>query len=342
MNTTHGGRAGAGTGAQFLVLAAVWGASFLFIKVSVAGLSPVQVVLGRLGLGALCLAAVMAATRRRWPRDLRTWRSLAVIAVFLCVLPFLLYAWAGERIPSGLSSIYNATTPLATLLVALAVLPDERLTRARTAGLLLAAAGVTLVASPWTTGGASLPGQLACLGAGLSYGIGFVLTRRLLRDTPHDTVTVAAVQVALATAITLLIAPFAGGFAPIRLTPSITASMLVLGIAGTGLAYILNNRIITAWGATAASTVTYLTPLVGVALGVTVLGETLHWYEPAGAALVVLGILISQGRFTTPRPRARGTRRTGPRTMPSTGHPAQRSEAPLAGGPPNPNPAERT
>lgn len=279
-------RAGS-VGAQFVALALLWGASFLFIKVSLDGLSPAQVMLGRLALGGVFLAGVMAVTRRRWPRDARTWGALAVISVFLCVAPFSLYAWAGERIPSGLSSIYNATTPIAALLVSLVVLPDERLTRARTGGLVLAFFGVTVVAAPWSALGASGEGsfllaQLACLGANLCYGIGFVLSRRLLRGTEHDAVTIAASQIVLATVIGFLVAPFMGGLEPVEITPSVLSSMLVLGMAGTGLAYILNTRVIAAWGATTAATVTYLTPVVGVVLGIAILGETLHWHEPAG------------------------------------------------------------
>ncbi|MFD1546407.1 DMT family transporter [Nonomuraea guangzhouensis] len=301
-------------GAQFVALALLWGASFLFIKVSLDGLSPAQVMLGRLALGGVFLAGVMAVTRRRWPRDARTWGALAVISVFLCVAPFSLYAWAGERIPSGLSSIYNATTPIAALLVSLVVLPDERLTRARTGGLVLALFGVTVVAAPWSALGASGEGsfllsQFACLGATLCYGIGFVLSRRLLRGTEQDTITIAASQIVLATVIGLFVAPFIGGLEPVEITPSVLSSMLVLGMAGTGLAYILNTRVIAAWGATTAATVTYLTPIVGVVLGIAVLGETIHWHEPAGAVLVILGILISQGRLV-PR-----------RRHPAPGHP---------------------
>ncbi|MFO6453455.1 MULTISPECIES: EamA family transporter [unclassified Aeromicrobium] len=119
------------------------------MKLGREGLSAAQVMVGRLGLGSMLLIAIMLVTRRRWPRGARTWGSLAVIAVFLCVIPFTLYAWAGQRIPSSLSSIYNATTPIATLMVGLALLPDELLTRFRIGGLLIAACGVVVVAGPW-------------------------------------------------------------------------------------------------------------------------------------------------------------------------------------------------
>ncbi|MGV9867695.1 DMT family transporter [Rhodococcus koreensis] len=289
--------------AQFIALSFAWGTSFLFIKVSVGGLSPAQVMIGRLTLGAAFLIAVMLFTRRRWPRDARSWGALVVISVFLCVAPFTLYAWSGQYIPSGLSSIYNATTPIAALLVSLAVLPDERLTRGRTAGLLVAAAGVLVVAAPWDIAltpehGPVFVAQLACLGANLCYGIGFVLSRRLLRTNQHDATTIAASQICLAAVLGLAIAPFIGGLEPMDLNPPVITSMLALGVIGTGLAYIWNTRVISAWGATAASTVTYVTPIVGVVVGIFALGEVLHWNQPAGGLLVLLGILISRGRLT--------------------------------------------
>lgn len=289
--------------AQFAALALVWGASFLFIRVALDGLSPVQVVFGRLTCGALVLGAVMVGTRRRWPRGVEVWGHLTVIAVLLCVAPFLLFAWAGQHIDSGLSSIYNATTPLTTLLVSLAVLPDERLTRTRTWGVVIAALGVVVVASPWSllaqdegSGWVSLMAQVACLGATTCYGLAFVYSRRFLRGYPYDATTIAASQIGVAALLTAVLMPFAGTTS-VELTVPVVASVVVLGAVGTGIAYIWNTRIIQAWGATLASTVTYLTPLVGVTLGVLVLGESLHWNEPVGAALVIVGILTSQGRL---------------------------------------------
>jgi len=288
----------------FAAVSLAWGASFLFIKVAGTGLAAVQVMVGRLGLGAALLVLVMLITRRRWPRGIRIWGNLLLISAFLCVIPFTLYAWAGQHIPSGLSSIYNATTPIATLLVALALLPDERLTRTRTVGLLIAATGVVVVASPWSltlneqNGTVLLLAQLACLGANLCYAIAFVLSRRLLRTGEYDATTIAASQITLAAVLGLAISPFIGGLEPVHLDIPVVASMLALGLVCTGVVYIWHATIIGAWGATAGATVTYVTPLVGVVLGIAVLGETLHWNEPVGGLLILAGVLISQGLLT--------------------------------------------
>lgn len=115
-----------GVAGQFVMLALAWGASFLFIKVGLEGLSPPQVVLGRLLAGAVALTVVSLVGRQPVPRELAVRGHLAVVSVLLCVVPFLLFAWAEQHVASGLASTYNATTPLMTTLVALVALPGER------------------------------------------------------------------------------------------------------------------------------------------------------------------------------------------------------------------------
>ena len=194
----------------------------------------------------------------------------------MCVVPFLLFSWAETRISSGLASIYNATTPLMTMLVALAALPSERPTRTRSAGLVVGFAGVVLVLGPWGFdghgGSGALPGQLACLGATACYGTATVYLRRFVSPRGLPAATVATVQVGLGALVLLVAAPFVAG-SPVHLTPRVVASVLALGVLGTGLAYVWLTNIVVGWGATNASTVTYLTPLVGVVLGVVVLGR---------------------------------------------------------------------
>lgn len=305
-------RNGLGLGAQYLGAAAVWGASFLFIKVAVEGLSPAQVVLGRLLFGAIVLAIIMLVTRRRWPRGLRVWGHLTAIGAIMCVTPFLLFSWAAQYLPAGLSSIYNATTPIATMLVGLAILPDERLTKLKTAGLFVAAGGVILVAAPWdaatdTADSMFIWAQLACLAGTACYGVGFSYTRRFLRGHDYDAISISASQIGAGAILILILTPFIG-FDPVTITPSIIASVVILGGVGTGIAYVWYTNVIQAWGSTIASTVTYLTPIGGVTLGVIVLGETLHWNQVAGGTVVIIAILISQGRLRVPsRPRSKRT-----------------------------------
>jgi drug/metabolite transporter (DMT)-like permease len=285
---------------QYLALALTWGASFLFVELGLAGLSPVQVVLARLVLGALTLATVTAVTRQRLPREPVVWGHLTVTALLLCVVPFLLFAWAQQSISSGLASIYNATTPLMTTLVALAALPEERPNSARMAALLIGFAGVLVVLAPWRgVGSGALAAQAACLLATACYGAAFVHLRRTIAPRRLPAVPVATVQVGLGAVVLLALAPLVA-ISPVTLSPEVVLGMLALGGLGTGLAYVWNTNVVSGWGATNAATVTYLTPVVGVALGALVLGETVSWNQPLGAAVVVLGIAVSQDRLPLP------------------------------------------
>ncbi|HEY4022832.1 MAG TPA: DMT family transporter [Pseudonocardiaceae bacterium] len=293
--------------ARFVLLALVWGASFLLIKVGDGGLSPAQVVFARLGFGALALGIVLAVTRSPLPREARVWGHLAVLAVTLCVVPFLLFALAEQYVSSGLASILNATTPLMTMLVTVLALPSEKLNTGRVFGLLLGFLGVVTLTGPWQGGaGGSLPAELACLGATLCYGIGFVYLRRFITPRGLPAATVGFGQVLIGTVLMALALPWIRLPAP-HLSVSIVLSMVVLGAAGTGIAYVWNTEIVAAWGAVNGAAVTYLTPIVGVVLGIAVLHEPLRWNEPAGAVLVILGVLAAHGRLRRPIQRASDT-----------------------------------
>jgi len=283
--------------AQFVLLALVWGASFLLIKVGDGGLSPAQVVLARLGFGAVALGIVIAVTRQPLPRDARVWGHLAVLAVVLCVAPFLLFAMAEQQVSSGLASVLNATTPLMTMLVTVLALPEEKLNLGRVIGLLLGFLGVVTLIGPWQGGGAhSLLAELACLGATLCYGIGFSYLRRFITPRGLPARSVAFGQVLIGALIMVVAIPWIRTPAP-HLTVSIVLAMAVLGAVGTGIAYVWNTNVVTAWGAVNGAAVTYLTPVVGVLLGVVLLREPLRWNEPLGAVLVVLGVLAAHGRL---------------------------------------------
>lgn len=351
-----GGQQAAGRGGarsvtvQYLALAATWGASFLFIKVALEGVSPGQVVLGRLVAGTVALAVVCVVTRQRLPRDPVVWGHLSVVALLMCVVPFSLFAWAEQHVSSGVASILNATTPLMTMGVSLAALPAERPTRARLAGLLTGLGGVALVLAPWTAagtgagaaGGGARAGQVACLLATFCYGVSFVYLRRTIAPRRLAAVPVATVQVGLAAALVLALAPVVAA-QPVQLDGRVVAAVLALGVLGTGFAYVWNTNVVTGWGATNASTVTYLTPLVGVAAGAAVLGEHVTWNQPVGAVVVVSGVVVAQERVPAvlaaagrlsglrrgPGRRARGRRpapgrRSAPTPVPAPRRPPRR------------------
>jgi len=284
---------------MFAALSLVWGASFLFMKVAVDSFDPAQVALGRIILGSVTLAAIMTLTRRRWPRERRLWLHMIVVAVFFCIVPFLLFAWAAQSLPSGLSAILNATTPLWTTLVAVVVLPSERMTARRLIGVIIGAVGVAIVMGIWDVVTspeftASLPAQLACLGATASYGIALGWMRRFITGTHnHDSVTIASTQMAVAGVLALALLPVIG-LSPVAWAPAPVLALVALGCLGTGIVYVWNTRVVTEWGAVGASTVTYVIPVVGVALGIIVLGERFTLNELIGAFIVIGGVLLVQ------------------------------------------------
>lgn len=287
----------------FLAAALTWGASFMFIMVTLEGMSPLQTAFGRIATGALALLIIVVWRRQRFPRNPAAYGHMAVIGLVMAAVPFSLYAWAETRIDSSLASIYNATTPLMTTLVALAFLKSEKFTVGRVAGLAAGFVGVLLVLGPWALldAGAVLNdpvGQVACLGATLGYGIGFVYMRRFVMPLGLTATMLAMLQVGFGVVWLLPTVPFM--LEPVHLTWPIVASLLVLGALGTGLAFVWNADVVRAWGPTNASTVTYISPVVGVLLGVAVLGEPLHWNEPVGMLVVFLGIALTQGRIRLP------------------------------------------
>jgi drug/metabolite transporter (DMT)-like permease len=284
----------------------VWGASFLFIKVADRDLAPIDVAFGRLALGAAVLLAALAVTRSPLPRGRGVWLHLAFVALVGNATPFTLFAYGETRISSVLAGLWNATTPLLVLLVATFMLPEERPTRRRVASLFVGFAGVVLVLGPWRgLGSSELLGQLMCLGAATCYGIAFPYTRRFLAGRPESGTALSAGQLLCATAWLAVATVFVGG-APRGVGLDAAASLLALGTLGTGLAYILNYAIVRAAGATTAATVTYLIPVVSTVLGVIVLGETLTWNEPLGAAIALSavawqGVRGSRGSGRAPR-----------------------------------------
>ncbi|WP_217488516.1 MULTISPECIES: DMT family transporter [unclassified Curtobacterium] len=291
----------------YVLVALTWGSSFFFAKIGLEGLAPQQVATVRTVLGALTLVVVLLVTRRRWPRERRVWGHLLVVAVFLNAVPSSLMAWAEQTVPSGLASIYNATTPIMTLLALAVLVPSERLSRRQVGGVVLGIVGVLVLVGPWSLVGdpavlATVPGQVALLGMTASYGVGLAWLRRFGVGSGQDPTTVATVQLTLAALLMLLVAPVVAT-GPVQLDWRIVAAMVALGAVGTGLAYAWNTRLVGAWGAGRASTVTYLTPVVGVALGVLVLGEPLRWNEPVGGVVVLAGIALASGRLAVRRRR---------------------------------------
>nr|WP_308191614.1 DMT family transporter [Agromyces sp. S2-1-8] len=301
---------------QFLAMGLVWGASFLFMKVALGGVSFGQVAWSRVVLGALALGVIVAVTRPRvpgvdgaagpvLPREPIVWVHFLVVSFTTCVIPYLCFAWAEQYVSSSLASIYNATTPIMTALMATLVFRVERLGLSRWVGVGVGILGVVVVIGPWQyhalTG--SLAGQLACLVATACYGFTFGYQRKFLSHRPIAPATFAFLSIGVSAVVMLALTPWLA-IGPIELDWAVGLSLVALGVLGTGLAYIWNINVLRAWGPTGTSTVTYVTPVVGVALGVLLLGERFSWHEPLGALLVLVGILLAPGRLRLGRRRS--------------------------------------
>lgn len=306
---------------RLVVLGGIWGTSFLFIKVALEGLTPSQIVLGRLIAGVAVMAAVVVARREPLPRDGRLWGHAAVMSVVANVVPFTLFAIGEQQVTSGMAGVLNATTPLFTLAIVMAALPGERPTRNRVLGLLIGFVGAVVTVGPWRDQGENrVAGQLACLAAAACYGVAFTYTRRFMTGRGIPPMVLSMMQLSCGLVGAAVVAPLAGWETP-RLTTPVLLSVLALGALGTGIAYLMYYRLVEEAGATTASMTTYIIPVVAVLLGVVVLGEPVSWNLFAGAAVVILGVAMAEGRLGLRSPRS-ATGRTaaaaGERDLPSS------------------------
>ena len=308
---------------KFVLLAVVWGMSFVLIRVGAEVLTPVQLSLGRMLTGALPLLAILLLSGGRLPTSPRLWGHLFVAALLLNTIPFTLFGYAGQLIPSALMGIVNASTPLFGVVFSMLLLSDERPDRDRVLGLGIGFLGVLTVFGVWRSletvsvdDRDAMIGMLLVVGANACYGIGTPYLRRFVAGTSHGALELSALQLLLASAPLLLLVPWFGGV-PTGLTWQVVAAVTTLGVLGTGFAYILQYAIVRAAGATVATTVTYVVPVVAIAAGIVLMGETLVWNQPLGALVIVLGAALCQGVLRVRRPGV------VPRRAPQVGEPSR-------------------
>lgn len=301
--------------AKFVALALIWGSSFLFMKVGLAHLHPLQISALRIFLGAGILVVLLRMTGGRLPRDRRVWAHLAFCSIFLTALPFTGFVVGEQWVSSALAGIGNATTPISAVLFGLLLLPSERLTAPKLVAVLLGFAGVVIIAEPWNAVGRPDPiGFLTVVLAGACYGLGWTYNRRFLG---HADLGGLSQPTALLLCGSVLMLPILLGWwwltrdtvpAPWSLVPSAGGEhtayalwlsltcVVVLGVVGTGLAYMLQYDVVRAAGAIVSTTVTYLIPVVSVLLGVLLLGEHLGVAQLVGFAIVLGAAVVINRR----------------------------------------------
>ncbi|HFC11376.1 MAG TPA: DMT family transporter, partial [Anaerolineae bacterium] len=258
------------------LLATLWGSSFLFMKIAVGQLPVFTVVLGRIGIAALLLTAVVYGQGHRLPSTLTQWGQFILLGILRAGLPITLFVWAGSQIDSSISGILNSTTPLFTAIIAHFLTKDERFNMRRLVGVLISMVGVVFLIGPSALQGLgqNVLAQLAVLGATCSYGFAGVYGRRF-GDTPI-VVTTASFLIGA----TLLIIPFTLLIdKPWTLQPTFTAVAAVFTLAtfNTAIAFMVWLALNLRAGANNTAQVTFLIPIMAIVLGVIILDEQLHW-----------------------------------------------------------------
>jgi len=273
---------------RLVLLAAIWGAAFIFMRVAAPALGAVWTAELRVLLGGAALLAWFRLTGFD-PQLKRHARAYLVVGSVNIALPFVLYAYAALHAPASLLAILNATSPMFGLIWA-ALFGDERVTLAKVAGLALGAAGVAFIAQP----DASAAGPqfawavAAALGACSAYGLAGVVIRRVAKDVSSKAMA-AGNQLAAALVLLPLLPFTAPAAAP---TLIVTANVLALALLASGVAFVLYFRLIADVGATRALTVTFLIPAFGLLWGGVFLGESLPAGALAGAVLIVAGTAL--------------------------------------------------
>ncbi|WP_047489178.1 DMT family transporter [Terriglobus sp. TAA 43] len=286
--------------AQLLLLSAVWGISFLMIRIADVAFPPVWVGLLRSMTGAAFLWIVLLMGRKKLPpRRLFLW--LFLVALTNNALPFFCFAWGERIVPSSVAAVINGTTPIWTLLLSLAV-TKTRAQMHTIFGVLLGFAGVAIVVTSQQSDNAGGAGQQQLLGAAvialgaLGYAIATVIAKAKLQGL--DPIGLATTQLSLSA---LMLSPVALiGPHPTQIPLSSVLAVLVLGLAGSGIAYLLYYNLLAHVSATQVVAVTYLLPLWGMVWG-SVAHESIAPIAYAGAAIVVLGLVLLNRR-PAPKP----------------------------------------
>jgi drug/metabolite transporter (DMT)-like permease len=288
-----------------LLLAAIWGCSFLFISIGVRELHPAYLALGRVVAGALVLLIILAIKRESLPREPRIWAHTFVLGAIGSALPWTLFGYGEQRVPSLLAGIWNGITPLVVLPIAVLVFRTEKFTLQRAIGLLLGFVGMLVVLGAWQLhGGADLTGQLLCMAAACSYGVAIPYQKRFIAGSKLSGTALSAGLLLCAAVQLAVVAPIVAGHAPPMpwsLSLEVVASVVALGALGSGIAFVLNLRLIRLIGASMTSMVTYVMPIFAIIVGVLVLDEHLTWYQPVGALIVLTGVAVSQGMVSAVR-----------------------------------------
>jgi drug/metabolite transporter (DMT)-like permease len=286
----------------FILLGFFWGSSYLFIKIGVDhGLEPFTLIMFRLLIGFILLSTVVAVARQPLPREPRMYGHLLVMGVINIAIPFSLITFA-ENIPSidsSLASVINSAVPLFVIVIAAIFLPGEAITVNRLVGLIAGFVGVAILVGLDLAdlGSASAVGEVALIGATISYAFGNVYAKKYVHGLRP--MVPALMQVFFGLVITATLAFTTEHPLSVAWTPESVLAVVWLGLLGSGLAYLAYFRTLQRWGATRTSLVAYLLPIWGIGLGALVLHEAITPNMVVGAGLIIGGIALVNSRYGT-------------------------------------------
>jgi len=274
------------------ILGAIWGTSFLFIKIVVTEIGPMTLVAGRLGLAALLMWSIMWFSKVPRPKGRRIWTTYAVIGLINSALPFSLISWGEQYIPSSWAALLQSTLPIFTILLAHLLTQDDRLTWGKALGVALGFCGVGLLMWPEVHQGVStsLWGILAIVGASICYALASILVRRWLKG--QNPIASAAGTFTMGFAYILPLAFLMEQ--PLQIAPSWRAlgSWVALTVMGTVIASVIYYTLLNRTSATFTAMVTYIVPINGLILGALVLGEHISPMLVISLGIVLSGVLL--------------------------------------------------
>jgi drug/metabolite transporter (DMT)-like permease len=276
-----------------ITLSVIWGGSYLFMKIAVGFLPVFTIVFARVALGALTLGAILVLSGVGLPRGWTRWRAFLIMGTLNNAVPMSLIVFGTHSISAGLASIINAMTPIFTLMFAHLLTSDERLTANKLIGIALGFGGVIVLIGPGLLldMDASVIGELACVGAAISYATANIFGRRFV-SMGLKPLEIAFGQVSSSSLILLPVACLVDQPWTLTLPPTYAVlCVLALGTLCTGIAYLLFFRVLTRSGAVAVALVTLLIPPSAITMGAVVLGEPITAQNLAGMALIAIGLL---------------------------------------------------
>ncbi|WP_425341082.1 DMT family transporter [Agrobacterium larrymoorei] len=285
--------------AMLVALSVLWGGSFFFVGIAVKELPPITIVTLRVTIAALALLTVCRVLGYSLPRKSEVLRAFVIMGLLNNIIPFSLIVWGQTHIASGVASILNATTPLFTVLVAHIMTTDEKLSANKLAGVIIGFVGVATMIGPAALTGerSSLWGQLAILGAAISYAFAGIFGRRFKAMGVPPLVT-ATGQISASSLILIPVALLVDRPWTLAMPSGETwAALFGIALLSTALAYLIFFRILSSAGATNLALVTFLIPVSAIVLGSLVLGEQLALKHLIGMAMIAAGLVAIDGRL---------------------------------------------